>query len=62
MMHLFEHPTFIGAVIVGICFNIVFGMLGLLGFALLDALWITASLLTIIGSALVQHLIQSGKG
>jgi hypothetical protein len=59
---MLEHPAFIGAVIVGICFNIVFGMLGLLGFALLDALWITASLLTIIGSALVQHLIQSGKG
>ena len=61
-MRLLHHPAFIGALLVGITFNIVFGMLGLLGFALLDALWITAALLTIVASALVQHLIQSGKG
>ena len=59
---MLEHPAFVGAVIVGTCFNIIFGMLGLLGFALLDALWITASLLTIVGVALVQHMIQSGEG
>ena len=59
---MLDHPAFIGAVIVGICFNVVFGILGLLGFAMLDALWITAALLTIVGSALVQHMIQSGKG
>ena len=62
MMHLFDQPAFIGAVTVGICFNVVFGILGLFGFGLLDALWITAALLTIVGSALVQHMIQSGKG
>ena len=59
---MLEHPAFIGAVIVGICFNIILGILGLLGFALLHALWITAALLTIVGSVLVQHMIQSGKG
>jgi hypothetical protein len=61
-MSIFAHPAFIGALIVGICFNILFGILGLLGFALLDALWIAAALLTIVASALVQHMIQSGKG
>ena len=58
---MLEHPAFIGAVTVGICFNVVFAALGLLGFAPLDALWITAALLTIVGSTLVQHMIQSGK-
>lgn len=60
-MRLPDHPVFIGAVLIGICFNIVLGILGLLGLALLDALWITAALLTIIGAVLVQHLIQSRK-
>ena len=59
---MFEHPAFIETLIVGICFNILFGILGLLGFALLDALWITAALSTIVTSALVQHMIQSRKG
>lgn len=58
-MRLFQSPTFIGIVILGIIFNLVLGILGLLGFALLDALWMTASLLTIIGAALVQYLIES---
>jgi hypothetical protein len=61
-MRRFDHPAFIGVLLVGICFNIVFGILGLLGFALLDALWITAALLTIVGSALVQHMIQKKRG
>jgi uncharacterized membrane protein len=45
----------------GILFNSVLGILGLLGFTLLDALWMTASLLTIIGAAMVQHLIQNER-
>lgn len=60
-MRVFEHPSFIGALIVGIVFNLVLGILGLLGFALLDALWITSALLTIIGAGIVQHLIQTRK-
>jgi len=60
-MRVFEHPSFIGVLIVGIVFNLVLGILGLLGFALLDALWITAALLTIIGAGLVQEFIQRRK-
>lgn len=60
-MRLFEQPSFVGALIVGIVFNIVLGILGLLGFALLDALWITSALLTIVSAGIVQHLIQSQK-
>lgn len=60
-MHLLDSPVFIGVVIVGIVFNIVLGILGLLGFTLLDALWVTASLLTIVGAAMVQHFIQQER-
>lgn len=60
-MRRFDSPVFIGVVIVGIVFNSVLGILGLLGFTLLDALWITASLLTIVGTAIVQHFIQQER-
>lgn len=46
---------------VGILFNSVLCSLGLLGFTLLDALWIAASLLTIVGVAMVQHFIQQER-
>lgn len=60
-MRLFDSPVFIGVVMVGIVFNIVLGILGLLGFTLLDALWITASLLTIVGAVVVQHFIRQER-
>lgn len=60
-MRLCESPSLVGLLIVGILFNIVLCSLGLLGFTLLDALWLTASLLTIIGAAVVQHLIQQER-
>ncbi|KAB2902481.1 MAG: hypothetical protein F9K27_16690 [Anaerolineae bacterium] len=60
-MRLCESPSLVGLLVVGILFNIVLGILGLLGFTLLDALWVTASLLTIIGAAVVQHFIQQER-
>lgn len=60
-MRLCESPSLVGLLVVGILFNIVLGSLGLLGFTLLDALWVTASLLTIIGAAVVQHFIQQER-
>lgn len=60
-MYRFASPVFIGVVMVGIVFNSVLCILGLLGFALLDALWLTASLLTIVGAAIVQHCIQQER-
>ncbi len=60
-MRRFNHPAIIGAVVIGICFNLVLCTLGLLGFPLLDALWITSALLTIVGAAVVQHLIASRR-
>jgi hypothetical protein len=46
---------------VGILFNSGLCILGLLGFTLLDALWMTASLLTIGGAVTVQHFIQQAR-
>ena len=66
MMQRLSQPQLIGLLLVGIVFNFVLGILGWLGFALLDALWITAALLTIIGAAVVQGWIeqqgQQGEG
>lgn len=60
-MRLCESHSLVGLLVVGILFNIVLGILGLLGFTLLDALWITASLLTIAGAVVVQHFIQQER-
>ncbi len=60
-MRLFESPALIGLLIAGILFNSVLCILGLLGFTLVDALWMTASLLTIVGAAMVQHFIQQER-
>lgn len=55
------HPTVVGTLLVGIIFNIVLSILGLLGFRLLDALYLTLILLTIIGSLAVQMLIRYSR-
>lgn len=60
-MRRFDSPVFIGVIIVGIVFNSVLCILGLLSFDLLDALWVTISLLTIVGAAMVQHFIQQER-
>lgn len=56
-MRIMQHPSFVGALLVGISFNLVLGLLGTLGFELLDALYLTAALLTVIGAVGVQFLI-----
>lgn len=60
-MRLYESPTLVGLLMVGILFNSGLCILGLLGFTLLDALWMTASLLTIGGAVTVQHFIQQAR-
>jgi len=60
-MRIMRHPTFVGALMVGIAFNLLLSLLGALGFALLDALYLTAVLLTIIGAVGVQCLITRSR-
>jgi hypothetical protein len=60
-MRVLQHPTFIGALMVGIVFNLLLGLLGALGFELLEALYLTAVLLTIIGAVGVQFLITRSR-
>lgn len=54
----FSIHRWIGLVMVGISFNVVLTVLGLLGFELVEALYLTITLLTIAGAIVVQHLIQ----
>lgn len=61
MSNKLSHPTVIGILLVGITFNIMMIILGLLGFRLLDALYLTVILLTIIGSLTVQMLLRHSR-
>lgn len=61
MMKRLVHPTVIGALLVGIALNIVLSIFGLLGVGLLDALYLTLTLLAIIGSLGVQMLIRHSR-
>ncbi|MBZ0309459.1 MAG: hypothetical protein K8I82_25575 [Anaerolineae bacterium] len=61
MINKLVHPTVIGTLLVGITFNIMLIILGLLGFRLLDALYLTFILLTIIGSLTVQILLRHSR-
>ena len=45
----------------GICFNSLPGILGLMGFEFLDALFATTTFLTIIGAVALQHLISRSE-
>jgi hypothetical protein len=61
-VNIFHHPSVIGVLLVGIAFNAMLGILGLLGFELLDALYLASTFLTIIGAVAVQYLSErSGK-
>jgi hypothetical protein len=60
-MKVLQHPSFIGALMVGIIFNVLLSLLGALGFKLLGALYLTATLLTIIGAVGVQFLITRSR-
>lgn len=60
-MQRLSQPYLIGLLVVGIVFNCLLMALGWLGFAFLDALWITAALLTIIGAAVVQGWIEQQR-
>lgn len=61
MISKLAHPTIIGILLVGIAFNIILSILGLLGIKLVDAFYLTLILLTIIGSLAVQMLIRYSK-
>lgn len=61
MINKLAHPTIIGILLVGIAFNIILSILRLLGVGLLDALYLTLILLTIICSLAVQMLIQYSR-
>jgi hypothetical protein len=61
MINKLTHPTIIGILLVGISFNIILSILGLLGVELVDALYLTLMLLTIIGALAVQMLIRYSR-
>ncbi len=61
MIKKLTHPTIIGILLVGIAFNIILSILGLLGVELVDALYLTLMLLTIIGSLTVQMFIRYSR-
>lgn len=61
MINKLSHPTIIGILLVGISFNIILSILGLLGVELVDALYLTLMLLTIIGTLAVQMLIRYSR-
>ena len=61
-MSKLHQPACVGALIVGISFNVVLGLLGVMGMSLTDALYLTVMILTMSGSAVVQVLLhRSGK-
>ncbi|MCL4876215.1 MAG: hypothetical protein KJ064_06140 [Anaerolineae bacterium] len=61
MISKLAHPTIIGILLVGIAFNIILSILGLLGIKLVDAFYLTLILLTIIGSLAAQVLIYYSR-
>lgn len=60
-MKRLHHPSFIGAMVVGILFNVVLGVLGMIGFELIDAMYLTTTLLTIVFAVGVHYLIQGSR-
>lgn len=60
-MSRLHHPACVGALTIGICFNAMLGILGILGIPLVDAFYLTILILTIIGAAAVQMVLRRNR-
>ncbi len=60
-MRQFHHPAWVGALIIGITFNVTLGLLGMAGMPVVDALYLAAIVVILIFSATVHLLLRRNR-
>jgi hypothetical protein len=61
-MKALQHPAIVGALVIGIAFNILLSLLGLLGFSFWEALYLASASFIVGGFFGVRRLIRrTGK-
>ena len=60
-MRQLHHPTCVGALIIGITFNVTLSLLGIAGMPVADALYLAVIVVILILSAIVHLLLRRNR-
>ncbi len=60
-MRQIHHPTCVGALIIGIAFNITLSLLGMAGMPVVDALYLATIVVILFFSAIVHFLVRRNR-